>query len=158
VRDAFDDWRRAVGVARVSGAHEVDGTGSRRTSLASHVERVIDRLTVLRGSAQPGAPLADALDATVRQLDGLQASARTARGETRAALTMELDQLDRQLIERAIKSLPASQRARLEREADEELTPFRGRMLPESFSKAKVAAYERLVRETFALPSLRYEP
>ncbi len=158
VRDAFDDWRRAVGVARAAESGGEESGRGRRTSLASHIERAVDRLTVLRGSTQPGASLAGALDTIVRQLDGMRAMARTARGETRAALALELEMLDRQLVDRAVESLPATQRGRLEAEADEELAPFRGRMLAESFAKAKIAAFERLVRETFALPLLRYEP
>jgi len=150
VRDAFDDWRRAVGVAQTS-------TETRRSSLAGHLERTLARLTALRGSTQAGFALGVAVDGVVRRLDGMRAAAKGARGETRVALLRELETLDRELAAAAVDALEASERERLAVEADRELSSFRGRMLPESYAKAQGAAFERLVRERFGLPTLRYE-
>lgn len=60
VLEAFDGWRRAVGVAapivgadgRTTGTSEAPETGSarKRRSLAAHVERAINKLTVLRAN------------------------------------------------------------------------------------------------------------
>lgn len=159
VRDAFDDWRRAVGVARVSGEDAGGDQGSarsRRPSLAAHLERTLSRLTALRGSAQAGMPLTDALDRIVRRLDAMQSDARR-RGDARVALTIELEELDRQLIDAAIGALQTGDRERLTAEARHQLGGFRDRMLPESFAKATQAAFEGLVRERFGLPRVRYE-
>ena len=57
----------------------------------------------------------------------------------------------------AIEVLDSDDRDGLAEDAERELDPFRGRMLPESWSKAKTMACERLVRERFQLPPLRYE-
>jgi hypothetical protein len=158
VRDAFDDWRRAVGVTRVAAAEtSAETRESRRSSLAAHIERALGRLTILRGSTQAASALSDTLARIARHLDGMQADARRARGHARAALIVELESLDRQLTVAAVDALPEGERQRLGVDAERELAPFRGRMQPESLAKARDAAFERLVRETYALPSLRYE-
>lgn len=151
VRDAFDDWRRAVGVARVEAGE------NRRSSLSGHLERVVARLTSVRGRPHAASGLADAIDPVVRRLDAMQADARRARGDARAALTLELDSLDRELMDAAAAAISASERDQLVSEAARELAPFRGRMLPETLARAQQAAFERLVRERFSLPSVRYE-
>jgi hypothetical protein len=160
VREAFDDWRRAVGVRGVTpeaGNTSDEGSASRRTPLARHIERALGRLTTLRGSTQAGFAIGDTLDRIVRRLDALQPDAKRVRGEERAALVVELEELERDLTRTAVAALAAEDRDRLLAEAERELAPFRGRMLPESWSQASTTAFERLVRERFQLPSLRYE-
>jgi hypothetical protein len=156
VRDAFDDWRRAVGVARLEPSGEEESSSRRRSSLATHLERVLARLTALRGSTQTAAELGDAIDTVVRRLDVLLPEARRARGDARAALAVELETLDRQLVDAATAALSNDDRARLALEAVQEIEPFRGRMLPETFAKTRAAALERAVRDRFGLPSLGY--
>jgi hypothetical protein len=149
VRDAFDDWRRVVGV--ISPAPE-----ARRASLATHLERVLARLTALRGSTQNAVVLGDALESAVRRVDAMQADAKR-RGEARDALVAELDAIDRELAAAARDALPAADRERLAAEAETELAPFRARMLPNAYGKAQIVAFDRLVREHFGLPVLRYD-
>ena len=149
VRDAFDDWRRVVGV--ISPAPE-----ARRASLATHLERVLARLTALRGSTQNAIVLGDAVERAVRRVDAMQADAKR-RGEARDALVAELDAIERELTDAARAAMPAADRERLTAEAETELAPFRGRMLPDSYARARTAAFERLLREHFALPVLRYD-
>ena len=160
VRDAFDDWRRAVGVRGVIGdasAGSDESAPSRRAPLARHIERALGRLTTLRGSTQAGFALDDTLDRVVRRLDALQPDAKRVRGDERAALVFELEEMDGELTRAAVAALDSADRDRLVADAERELAPFRGRMLPESWSKAIATAFERLVRERFQLPSLRYE-
>lgn len=149
VRDAFDAWRRAVGVVAPS-------TEIRRSSLASHLERTLARLTALGGSTQHAFVLGDAVERAVRRLDAMQADAKR-RGEAREALVAELETIDRELAGAADEALQDAERQRLRAEADAALAPFRGRMLPDAFAKAQAAAFERLLREHFALPVLRYD-
>jgi hypothetical protein len=160
VRDAFDDWRRAVGVRGVIGdasAGSDESGPSRRAPLARHIERALGRLTTLRGSTQAGFALDATLDRVVRRLDALQSDAKRVRGDERAALVLELEAMDSELTCAAVAALDSAERDRLMGDAERELAPFRGRMLPESWSKAIATAFERLVRERFQLPSLRYE-
>jgi hypothetical protein len=150
VRDAYDDWRRAVGVLTAT-------SEPRRPSLAAHLERALARLTTLRGSTQTAVVLAEALDRVVRRLDSMQAEAKRARGSSRDALLVELDTLDRELTTAAVAALETPARDALAADADAELAAFRGRMLPDAYVKSQTAAFERLVRSHFGLPVLRYD-
>jgi hypothetical protein len=157
VRDAFDDWRRAVGVARRADDSADASAGSRRQSLASHIERALAKLTSLRASTQNSASLADQLESIVRELDRMVPEARRARGDARDRLLVELDRLDCLLIEAASAAVAQPERARLVAEAARELEPFRGRMLPDARKTAEAAAYARLVRDRYGLPTLHHD-
>src|SRR4029453_11296619 len=82
VLDAFDDWRRAVGVAGAPGGDNGEAP-ARKPSLASHIERAIARLAHTRGPGLPATALHRHIDEIIRELEGLTESARRARGEVR---------------------------------------------------------------------------
>lgn len=162
VFDAFDDWRRALGIAAVvadaAGGSDVEesGPGASRTrrSLASQVEAAVSRLTVLRGSDQAGPLLGQVLDTAVRALDALQPEAARARGDARDALVARVAAIDAGLVAAAAAALDAASRATLEQEADAELAPFRARMAPDAYAQSRRAAIDRLVRLHFGLPEI----
>ncbi len=159
VLDAFDDWRRAVGVARVvadsPGGPDVEepqpATRPRR-SLASQIETLVARLTVLRASDRIAPVMGGVLEAAVRDLDGLRNDAAHARGDARDAVLRRLTEIEERLTNAAMESLAASERGALTREAERELEPFRGRMSAEAFEQSRRHAVRRLVRERFGLP------
>jgi len=161
VLDAFDDWRRAVGVSAVA-PDAPDGpdveapvpAAKPRRSLASQIDGVVARLTVLRGSDQAGPVFGAALDSAVRALDALRADAAHARGEARDAVLQRLSEIEDALAAAALAALDATARAALEREADEELAPFRPRMTADAYGQSRRAALARLVRQRFGLPTL----
>ena len=161
VLDAFDDWRRAVGVTRVvadgDGGPDVEeplpATRPRR-SLSTQLESAITQLTVLRGSTNAGPLIGPALDAAVRTLDLLRAEAGRVRGDARDELLQRVAQVDRRLLDASLAALAPEQRADLEREADTELAPFRSRMTADAVAASRRAAIDRLVREHFGLPTL----
>lgn len=158
ILDLFDAWRRAVGVTASEGGGEEDGEArARKTPLAAHVERVIARLTALRagGTRSPG--FDDAVDASVRELDRLGADARTARGDHRARIVDRLAEIDRALMDAAGREVDAATAAGLRKEAEAEMAPFGARMAPDAKARATAAAFERLLRESLGLPTLRYE-
>ena len=157
VLDAFDDWRRAVGVA---GTAQVAGDrehSERRPSLHAHIDRAAARLRGLQ--SQEGRPrsIQDVGDSVLLELQQLADTARTVRGVSRAAIVERLNILDNALREAALASVLPEAAQRLRREAEAELAPFAGRMAPQVQGEIFEAAYERLVREAFALPTLRYE-
>jgi hypothetical protein len=152
VLDAFDAWRRAVGVAQ-----EAASATRTRPSLAAHVEHAIARLTALRASSQRTHAFEEVLDAVVRDLDALQPRARTARGRARDEVVGELAALDRRLIDAVIVSLPASAREAAFAAAGEQLTPFRDRMASDAYERARAAAAERHVRELYGVPTVAFE-
>ena len=161
VLDAFDDWRRAVGVARVvpdsAGGPDVEeptpATRGRR-SLASQLDGALARLTVLRGSGQAGAMLDAALESAVRQLDALRPDAARARGDTRDELLGRIAAIEDELAAAALAAIAPAERSAFEREADAELDPFRPRMSEDAFQRSRRQAVHRLVRQHFGLPSI----
>jgi len=155
VLDAFDEWRRATGLtaATEDRSAEVDGqTGHRGRSLPVHMERILRRLTSARATGMLDAAFDDLLERVSREMD----AARGARGTKRQALVERLAALDRELLDAARARLDETTRARLAREADEELAGFRAGMSAEAFARAREAAIDRLVRERAGLPTIAF--
>ena len=153
VLDAFDGWRRALG----TGADRVsEAAPSSKTSLAAHIERAVSRLLALRlnGNAEG---LAAVIGATVAALDELGATARRARGETRARIIARLGELDGALMTAARDHIDSAAADALRLEAEADLAPFAARMQEEARRRASSVAYERLLRESLDLPVLTYE-
>lgn len=159
VLDVFDEWRRAVGVP--SREPDVDDSDAetelsrRHGSLPAHLDRVIARLTMLRGGEDRS--LDDVLDRLVRELDAARAGARGLRGETRAALLERLSALDAELTDAARARSGAELLQQIDAEADEELAPFRERMAPPVFERSRRAAADRLLRERRRIPVITYD-
>ena len=161
VLDAFDDWRRAVGVTNIvadsAGGPDVEEpqpAARPRRSLSSQIESALARLTVLRGSDQAGPVLGAALDTAVRGLDALLPEAARARGEARDALMQRVAAIEEALATAAVNAIAPAERSALEKEAAAELEPFRERMSDEAYRHSRRQALQRLVRQRFGLPSL----
>ena len=158
VRDAFDEWRRAVGLPAATGTEATDATsGSRPTSsLPAHLERVVMRLTTARATGHIDDRIDTVIDAVARELDAARASARGVRGDARQALLARLSALDRDLLRAVASTLDDPSRDALLGEAEAELATFRDRMAPDAFARAREAAFDRLVRERFGLPVVAF--
>jgi hypothetical protein len=160
VLDAFDQWRRAVGVRGVT---DEQAPPRRREGLATHIARAVSRLTALRGGpalaeGRPTLRLADdVLDEVVRALDALGASAERARGQARERILADLTALDTRLVDAARAAADEALLAELDSQADEDLRPFRDRMPADAWRQARVAAQTRLLRERAQLPALAGE-
>jgi hypothetical protein len=161
VLDVFDEWRRATGVTALARSASEAGVpaeaaahaaGRSTTSLPSHLERALRRLTSARASGALDASFDDFLDRVAREFD----RARGLRGDKRQALVDRLAALDRELLNTARAALDATARSALAREADDELAAFRSGMSTEAFGRAREAAIDRLVRERMKLPTLAY--
>lgn len=150
VLDAFDEWRRAVGVPLAE-----DVPRASRTSLADHVDRVIARLTAVR--AGEDRRLEGVLDSVIGELDASRAAAKTARGTARAHLLTRLATLDAEVMAAARARLGASELEDVRREAEAELTPFRGRMTGEAYAESLAACVDRVIRERARLPVVAFE-
>ncbi len=156
VLDVFDEWRRAVGVA-AAGGEPAEEKGKAHASLPAHLDRVIARLTALRGGVAESPGLAALIDGTVRELDQVRAGAKRLRGDTRAALVGRLRELDAQLLAAIRSALPPASLHALTAEAEVELAPFRDRMPAEALDRARQACVDRLLRERQGLPTIGYE-
>ena len=161
VLTAFDDWRRAIGagasqVSEAGPAGDEWGATTRKGSLASHIDRCLSRLLVVKTGRED--PAFDALLAqATSELDALAASAKTARGEARARIVARLSELDADLVAAARDGVNPPMAAALQREADGELAAFAGRMPAASLAHSRRLAFERLLREALNLPVLTYE-
>lgn len=157
VLDVFDEWRRAVlGTAASPDAlGEEAEPGRRHASLTAHLDRVVARLTALRGST--GANMGDFVDPLVAELDAARAGARGLRGEARQRLLDRLQALDAQMLSSARERLDPAALRELGTDADAELAPFRDRMPPEAYGHARQACIDRLVRDRFSLPVVTLE-
>jgi hypothetical protein len=168
ILDAFDDWRRAIGVvpaalgsgAEARGAEAAAGgqrdPRPRKPGLASHVDRVIARLTALRAAGRSPA-FDEAVMTAVRGLDAIAPGARHARGDARAAIVDRLAALDGDLMRAAVRELGDAARDELRAEAERELASFGAHLAPDARARAVEAAFERLVRDVFGLPVVRLD-
>ena len=152
VLDVFDEWKRAVGVPS---SVESDAAAGTRDSLPAHLERVIARLTTLRGGADRS--LDAVFDEVVREMDAARAAAKTVRGQARGAMIARLQQLDDRLIGALQQRADADTLRELERQAEEELQPFRSRMPADAYAASRVACVNRLLRDRAGLPTIAYE-
>jgi hypothetical protein len=159
VLDVFDEWRRAVGL--VAGRGEADSTNpsppkSPASSLATHLERALVKLTHVRVQGTLGPDADPLIDRVSAELDTARSSPRGLRGDARRALTGRLEALDRELLALADGALSDAGRSEIEREAADELAPYRERMDAEAYALACEAAAHRLVRSRFNLPTLTF--
>ena len=165
VLDVFDEWRRAVGLARAFEASDAGGgersaetlaVRSKRSSLPEHLERVVTRLSSARANGSLGGEFDDVIDGVSRELDAARSTVRGLRGEARQALIGRLRTLDAELLRQARSRLDEPTRATLAREADAELAAFRAVMPADAFARAREAAIDRIVRERFLLPTVAF--
>jgi hypothetical protein len=159
VLDAFDTWRRAVGVSASAGEPT---NGDQQTehrskeSLPAHLQRVVMRLTNARAQGSIDETFDAFIDAAARELDAARASAGGVRGEARQALIARLTALDGALLQCARAALDEPTRASLLDDAETQLAAFRDRMTPEAFARVREAAFDRLLRERFRLPIIAF--
>ena len=150
----FDDWRRAVGVtAQDPSAH----LPARTDSLPAHLDRVIARLTMVRGK-NPSARFDSQVEAAVRDIDGMRASAKHARGDARTAIVTRLADIDCTLLAGARAEIGEVRMAELKAAAEAEVAPFAARMPGDARTRAVSAARDRLLRDAAGLPIVAFEP
>jgi hypothetical protein len=160
VLDAFDAWRRAVGV-RLPGGEPTEGeieAKRRRRSLPQHLDRVCERVTMRRaGMVPPPAGFDAALEQVAAEAAAFRDLPGPLRGETRDRITARLIELDRIMLDAARAQLDAATLRALRDEAERELSAFRDRMPTGAFQRAIESAIDRLVREREQLPTVTFD-
>ncbi|MSO55480.1 MAG: hypothetical protein EXQ55_00935 [Acidobacteria bacterium] len=160
VMDAFDAWRRAVGV-RLPGAGTSDGEGQikqRKRSLPDHLDRVCERVTARRaGLTPPPAEFDAVLETVTREAAAFRDGPGPLRGDARGRVTARLVELDRLMLATARAHVDPTFVQTLRAEAMEQLSPFRDRMPAEAYERALEGAVDRLVREHEKLPTVAFE-
>lgn len=164
VLDVFDDWRRAVGVPVAAAAGDradleadVPVPGRRRTGLAAHVDRILERLGSLQQEPGIALPPAAVLARVADELAAFGALKPPVRGEVRERVSARLRELDRELLDAAREQCDPAVLDALRAEAAEQLGPFRERMPEDAYGRAVSAAVDRLVRERMRLPILTFD-
>jgi len=163
VLDAFDEWRRAVGITRdvrLAPAAGADPEASeeserRQESLPAHLDRVIARLTTLRAGADR--TLDGTLDAVIRELDRRRAELKGLRGAARREFVDRLSAVDGELLAVARGLCDARTLAQFGGEAVEELAPLKDRLASAALEESRRAAIDRLIRERFRLPVIAFD-
>jgi hypothetical protein len=154
ILDLFEDWRRAVGVVQAQGESDASRP-ARKPGLTAHLERVVARLV---GSRVPRSPAFEAhVEGLLGEIDRLSGESKKSRGDARAAILDRLAELDRGLVQAAAAELDDDAVATARREAESELAPFGSRLAPAVRAQAVEAAFERLVRDSLGLPTIRYQ-
>ncbi len=164
VLDAFDEWRRAVGMFPAAGgepgaaaaAGRGARSGRRRLSLPRHVDRILEQASNRLARDEMPAALRAALTRLVADVDALRPSARAARGAARKAVVERLADVDRALLAAAREAGGAGLDA-LEADARAELAPFRPRLDAAAYRRAAGAVVDRRLRDRFRLPAVRFE-
>lgn len=164
VRDACDQWRRAVGAHAVgAGGAATPGEAAsaapagRLTSLPKHLERVLVRLSSLAATRPLPAALPAAISEAIAEVDGCLDAARGVRGEARTALLARLAGVEQTLTEAAVAALTAGQRQQLDDQVQRELAPYRSQMPAPAFRDAQQALLGELTRRHFGLPQVRLD-
>jgi hypothetical protein len=159
VLDAFDAWRRAVGV-RMPGAEtiEEDARKRPRQSLPEHLIRVCENITArLAGRIPPSADLNRVLETVANEASSFTDLPSPIRGEARAKVSARLAELDRLMLDEVRRQADAETLRTVRQEAAAELAPFRDRMASDAFERALDAAVDRLLREREQLPVVIFE-
>jgi len=165
VAEAFDAWRRAVGVRAASGPagdaaagpEAAPSAGRHRVSLAAHLDRAIERIGARREESGVSPALDEALDRAAREAAGFRDLAAPVRGEVRARVLARLAELDGEILDAARRECRPDLLASLREEAAGQLDPFRERMPEDAYRRAVGAAVDRLLRERERLPALAFE-
>jgi hypothetical protein len=159
VLDAFDAWRRAVGV-RLPGAEIAPNTAAqrRRRSLPEHLKRVVENITSRLAAATPlSLLLRQTLEAIADEVSSFGDLPGSIRGEARTRLSARLVELDRMMIDAVRKEADPALLQAIQREAADELAPFQERMERDAYGQAVEARAERLLRERERLPVITFE-
>jgi hypothetical protein len=167
VLDAYNEWRRAVGIGTAGGGSlrqpgepagpEQEGERPKSgPSLRAHLDRVATRLTDRLADGSLRGPLESRVERLMAELGELRGGSRSARGEARAALVSRLQALDDELMAGAWEAAPREVRDALRLEAEQDVAGFRGRMTSEDYARAVDGGATRLLRERLKLPDLTY--
>ena len=178
VLDAFDEWRRAVGIFTAAGeapgaaaaadageaGEAADAAGDsgprarsgRRLTLPRHVDRILEGASNRLARDEMAAALRAALTRLVADVDALRPAARGARGAARRAMVERLGEIDRALLASA-REAAGPVLDDVEADARAELASFKSRLDADAFARAVDASMDRLLRDRLGLPVVRFE-
>ena len=160
VLDAFEDWRRAVGVRVSDQSAQVEDAPQkqRRRSLPDHLDRICERVSVKRAAMTLSSPEFDAvLEQVAADAARFKDHPGPIRGEARERILARLAELDRLMLDTARAQADRVLLDTFRAEAAEQLLPFRDRMPAETYRRTLDSAVDRLLREHEKLPTVFFE-
>lgn len=157
VRAVFEEWRRAVGIARDSAVPDSEESPAiserRKPSLSRHLDRAIDKLTRAAGRLDlPDAFRAD-ISRIIDSLARVRDESRHARGDARRDVIERLREIEH-AIAAAGRVGGAGEVSAAEAEAGIELAPYRDRMDDDAWRRSFAASVDRILRDRLGLPYL----
>ncbi len=159
VLDAFEGWRRAVGVRvpGVTSSADEATVKQRKKSLPEHLDRVSEKITNRRAGINPLPPRYDrVLEDVTSEVSAFQDLPSPIRGDTRERVAARLVELDRVMMEAARAHADHAVLQTMRDEATEQLRPFRDRMPGDAYERALSAAIDSLLREREKLPVVSF--
>jgi hypothetical protein len=159
VLDAFDAWRRAVGVRRPGAEMDEDAAAkSRRRGLPEHLKRVLENITSrLAGAGPLSSSLRQTLESIADEVSSFGDLPGPLRGEARRRISARLLELDRMMLDAVRNDADPALLQTLRREAAEQLAPFRERMLANAYESAIETAVNGLLRDRERVPTIAFD-
>jgi hypothetical protein len=159
VLDAFDAWRRAVGVRRPGVETSEDAAaGSRRRGLPEHLKRVLEKITSRLAGTGPLSPsVRQTLESIADEVSSLGDLPGPFRGEARARISARLLELDRTMLDAVRNDADPALLQTLRREAADQLAPFRERMPAKTYEHAIETAVDGLLRDRERVPTIAFD-
>jgi hypothetical protein len=161
VREVYDGWRRAIGVATATSiadedapVQDVPATGSRRRPASRVLDKALDRLGRLAGRLELPDAFRDSASHAIEQLSSVREGLAGARGSARDPWLEQLPHIERTLLDQARLAMEPSALRALTAQAEQELLVYRDRLSAEAWGRAVEVTVDRGVREHFGLPTL----
>jgi hypothetical protein len=159
VLDAFEGWRRAVGV-RLPGAGITQDTAvqRQRRSLPGHLTRVLENITSrLAAATSLSLRLRQTLEAIADEVSTFDDLPGPIRGDQRVRLNARLRELDRMMMDAVRNEADPALLGTLRLEAADQLAPFQDRLPRATYDLAVEAGVDRLLREREQLPIVTFD-
>ena len=155
VVELFHEWHRAVGPGTLPS--EPSRSKVRRSSVESHIERTIDRLTTWRDTGAPSPAMMDVITRSINDLNLVRDRIRITQDVARQEVVDRLRQIEIELTVVLHEVVDSGTFESIQSEMAIELESFRERMPPEAFASAKRVGIDRLLYDHFKLPKVSFE-
>lgn len=158
VRDVYEGWRRAVGLAGREPAPAAGDPGQRRRrpSLSRHLQRVIDRLGRLAGALELPGAVREAAAGALSDVAALRDESRGVRGAAREAIVGRLGEVDQRLLAQVRAATSRTALDEMTTDAERELMSFRDRLAADAWQRAVDVSVGRLLRDRYRLPVIDF--
>lgn len=155
VREVFEAWRRATGIAAaVLDAPDAGREVLKRRSPSKTIDTAIERLGRLAGRLELPDEFRDAISRAIERLSAVREGLAHSRGAAREPWLAQLAPIDHDLMAQARRVVDAEVVRGLTEQAEREMAAYRDRLAPEAWQRAVTVTVDRGVRAHCELPTL----